>query len=116
MADCKAFLRHLCSELVSVILPHTNQPQPANLEEIGESSAVVLMDRAIRSGTRVTLNCKNRKLRGVVESYTIDEHLGFFVQIALDAGSRWSPQWFQPEHLFPPIHESQAKAITSGAA
>lgn len=116
MADCKAILRQWCSELISVLLPHCNQPQFANLEEIGECSAVVLMDRAIRSGTRVTLNCRSRKLKGIVASYTLDEHLGFFIEILFDAGNLWSPQWFAPEHLLPPLQENRPKAIASGAA
>ena len=116
MANCKAILRQWCSELISVVLPHSSQPESANLEEIGESSVVVLMDRAVRAGTRIALKCRTKMLYGIVASYTIDEHLGFFVEILLDAGNTWSPQWFAPEHLLPPLQEKPPKAITSGAA
>jgi hypothetical protein len=116
MVACKTLLRQLCSELVSVIVPHTTETHSANLEEIGELSAVVLMDHAIRRGTRVTLDCSQRKLNGIVRSCLCDEHLGFFVEIGLDASSRWSSQWFAPEHLLPPMHEIGARVFTSGAA
>lgn len=116
MADCKAILRQWCSELVSVILPQSSEPQAANLEEIGESSALVLMDHAIRAGTHITLKCRNRILKGIVASYTLDEHLGFFIEVLLDAGSVWSPQWFAPQHLLPPITGNKAKAMASSAA
>ena len=116
MADCKAVLRQWCSELVSVILPQAGESQAANLEEIGESSALVLMDHAIRAGTRITLNCRSRMLRGIVASCTLDEHLGFFIEILLDAGSMWSPHWFAPEHLLPPLTAQPPKAMASGAA
>lgn len=71
----------------------------ANLEEIGESSALLLMDRRLSAGSRIRINCKSRELKGIVESCRVNEWLGFFVEVRLDPDSRWSPQWFTPEHL-----------------
>jgi hypothetical protein len=73
----------------------------ANLEEIGESSALVLTETRIRLGTMVALDCKTRELKGIVESCILDEILGFFVEIRLDSECRWSQQWFTPQHLLP---------------
>ena len=50
-----------------------------NLEEIGESSALVLTETKVRRGTKVAIRCKTRELKGVVESCTLHEGLGFFV-------------------------------------
>ena len=94
--------RSLCSQLVSVFHSNGSKPVPAvtaNLEEIGDSSALLLMEKPMRMGSRLRINCKSRELRGTVESCRVNEWLGFFVEIRFDRDSRWSPQWFAPEHL-----------------
>lgn len=116
MASCKAILRQWCSELVSVIVRQGEALLPGNLEEIGESSAVVLMDHSIRTGTPVTIACRARKFNGIVQSFTCDEHLGFFVEILFEPGSHWSPRWFYPRHLLPPMQPKQSKVFSRGAA
>jgi hypothetical protein len=96
--------RRWCSELVSVVCRLDGGWRlavSANLEEIGESSVLVLTQTRIRLGTRITLDCKTRELKGVVESCVLDEILGFFVEIRLDPDCHWSPQWFAPQHLLP---------------
>ena len=94
-------IRYLCSELVSIVRPLAEGPRvlTGNLEEIGESSALVLAERAIPAGSEVRIECQMRELKGVTRSCVVDEHLGFFVEIQLDSGSRWSPLWFAPRHL-----------------
>jgi hypothetical protein len=104
MPDQKPSLRRWCSELVSVLCRHDDGrlfKVPGNLEEIGESSALILTEASIRLGTKVIVACRRHKLRGVVESRSLDEHLGFFVEIRLNTGSQWSQRWFSPEHLLP---------------
>lgn len=71
----------------------------ANLEEIDESSALLLAETPITVGSRVRIRCKNWELRGIADSCRADQWLGFLVEIRLDADSRWSRQWFAPEHL-----------------
>lgn len=71
------------------------------MEEIGKSSALVLTETGIRPGTKVIVDCKTHKLKGVVESRWLDEHLGFFVEIRFNSGCRWSQRQFVPEHLLP---------------
>jgi hypothetical protein len=98
-------LRHLCSELVSIVFPSDKRNPRAlsgNLEEIGEHTAVVLSDAPIKGGSKVRIACQTHALKGVVKSCTFQQWLGFFVEVELDADSQWSPAWFSPQHLFAP--------------
>src|SRR5580693_5798037 len=102
MSDRKPQLRRWCSELVSVICRHDDgrvHKVFGNLEEIGSSSALVLTESGIRPGTKVVVDCKQHQLKGVVQSRSLDEHLGFFVEIRFNAESHWSQRRFTPEHL-----------------
>ena len=87
---------------------------PGNLEEIGESSALVLTENSIPAGTKVRIDCKSRELKGIAESCKVNEWLGFFVEIRLDPDSRWSPKWFAPEHLLTLV-DSQLRRSTEPA-
>jgi len=85
-----------------------------NLEEIGEWSAVVLTDRAIEAGAEVRVRGKGPELKGLVESCTRKAPLGFFVTVRLDAASRWSEQWFAPDHLLElPGYDESPRAMPS---
>lgn len=97
------FRNHLCSELVSVIKLSGNRSVQAlkgNLEEIGEWSALILTQDPLSPGTKVRVRGKVHELKGFVRSCTFDRLLGFFVDIGLEAESRWSEKWFVPQHLF----------------
>ena len=95
--------RHLCSELVSILYaPAVSRPGriiSGNLEEIGESSALVLSDAPIQRGFKVWINCEMHHLKGRVKSCKFHRQLGYFVEVALDPDSCWSPAWFTPKHL-----------------
>jgi hypothetical protein len=95
--------KHLCSELVSVARLSGDRPTrmlDGNLEEIGESSALILLQDAVPIGTKVRVMGKAKELMGRVKSCTFDRVLGYFIEVGLDAQSRWSEKWFIPEHLF----------------
>jgi hypothetical protein len=95
--------QHLCSELVSVVRLAGRRCLKAldgNLEEIGEWSALILMQDAVPTGTKVRVMSKGHELRGSVKSCTIDRLLGFFIEVELELESRWSEKWFVPQHLF----------------
>ena len=97
------FRHHLCSELVSVARlsgRRSAQALDGNLEEIGEWSALILAQDAVPPGTKVRVTGKAHELKGFVRSCTFDRLLGFFIDIGLNAESRWSEKWFVPEHLF----------------
>lgn len=96
------YRNHLCSELVSVARISGGRPAKVlngNLEEIGEWSALILTQDSLPVGTRVRVKGKLHELKGFVRSCLCDPVLGFFVDIGLDAESRWSEKWFVPEHL-----------------
>ncbi|HUA82858.1 MAG TPA: hypothetical protein VMB85_03300 [Bryobacteraceae bacterium] len=90
--------RHLCSELVS-ILYGCGQLISGNLEEIGECSALVLVDSPIRNRSQISIACEKHHLRGVVKSCTFTDVLGYLVEVTLNVDSCWSPRWFTPKHL-----------------
>ena len=102
--QARTFLRkHLCSELVSVARLSGGRPMQVldgNLEEIGDSSALILLLDAVPIGTKVRVMGKAKELMGRVKSCTFDRVLGYFIEVGLDAQSRWSEKWFVPEHLF----------------
>src|SRR2546423_1569631 len=99
----KTVRNHLCSELVSVV-PLSGRSRrrvlDGNLEEIGERSALILVQNPLHNGERVRVTAKGHELIGRVKSCTIDRLLGFFVDIELDQDSLWSEKWFVPQHLF----------------
>ena len=92
--------RHLCSELVSMTCagPGGWYAIAGNLEEIAETSALVLAENRVRPGTKVRIRCETNQLKGVVKSCVHDE-LGYQVKVRLDPDSRWSERWFTPQHL-----------------
>lgn len=111
--------RHLCSELVSIVCACGDGFHRAiygNLEEIGERSALLLADVPIRSSNKVLITCEAYSLRGIVKSCTFDRHLGFLVEVMLDADSLWSPLWFTPQHLLRAFRTQQPKRIRLNAA
>ena len=106
--------RHLCSELVSIACTCGDgfyRAVSANLEEIGERSALLLADAPIRSSLKVLIACEAYHLRGIVKSCTFENPLGFFVEVLLDPDSCWSPIWFTPRHLLQAFRASTPKAI-----
>jgi len=119
MPDRRPVHRHLCSELVSLSCTGKGgQPLSlsGNLEEIGEWSAVVLTESPLPRRTRVRVTCETHQLKGLVRSCTREESLGFFVEVRLDPGSRWSEQWFTPRHLLALCRDLQPKVLHAGAA
>src|SRR5712691_11138611 len=114
-----ASVRHLCSELVSVIYRGKGGRQHSasgNLEEIGEWSTLVLTETPIARRTRVRIACAAHELKGFVRSCTHQKTLGFFVDVRLDQESRWSEQWFTPGHLLTLCRDLQPKVLHRGVA
>lgn len=110
--------RHLCSELVSVICSDQTgwwHAVPGNLEEIAETSALVLTDAHIPRGKKVRIRCETNQLKGVVKSCA-RELLGFLVEVRLDPDSRWSEQWFTPQHLLSLTSKMRTQVFPRGMA
>jgi hypothetical protein len=93
--------RNWCSELVSVVrVSHgCTESIAGNLEEIGERMALVVTETRIPAGSRVHIACKSHVLRGIAESCRFDRMLGYLIEVRLAPASRWSRDWFAPEHL-----------------
>jgi hypothetical protein len=103
--------RYLCSELVNLTFSD-GWAQSANLEEIGENSALVLTEQPVPHGAKLNLNCGSHTLEGMAGACSFDQLLGYFVEIRLDPASRWSPQWFAPEHLLVHDQNMTTRAFT----
>ena len=102
MAKQVSLERHWCSELVSVIRVNrtgASESISGNLEEIGESSAIVLAESPLPIQSRVHIACRTHVLRGVSKACRHDPLLGYFIEIELAPASRWSRAWFSPRHL-----------------
>ena len=100
---------HLCSELVSVSWHDT--ARCGNLEEIGEWTALLLLDDPVPRGAKIRIQCQAHQLCGSVETCTSEPPLGFFVAVRLDPDSRWSEKWFTPQHYLALQCEPVPKAL-----
>ena len=100
---------HMCSELVTVTWE--NGEDCGNLEEIGEWTALVLLENPVPSGTRLRIQCEEHQLKGFVETCISEEGVGFFVGVRLEPDSRWSEKWFAPRHLLVLQSEREAKVF-----
>ena len=121
MATSTPVHRHLCSQMISIteVSNLKARPLPANLEEIGRNSVLVLTSGRVKRGTKVMIHCGNRALKGIARSCRFDPVLGFFVSIRLNWDSRWSPESFIPEHLlfmFGAASRNEPQGFPLGAA
>jgi hypothetical protein len=85
--------------MVSIACAAGSRIISGNLEEIGHRSALVLADAPIHSGASVRITCGMEQLRGIVKSCSLNQPLGFFLEVDLNADSLWWPGWFTPQHL-----------------
>jgi hypothetical protein len=92
-----------CSELVTITNSAASDGESiaGNLEEIGSRNARVLVDSLLPDGAQVLVKTASHCLKGRVISSTFEPHLGYYVDVKLDPGSRWSLTWFKPQHLLP---------------
>lgn len=106
--------RYQCSELVTIMSSpnRRGRPMTGNLEEIATSSAVVLTERPLRSGTKVRIISAKKHLDGIIQDCTLDEALGFFLHVQLAPWSQWSPAEFLPKHFLDLCSERLAKVFT----
>jgi hypothetical protein len=92
---------YLCSELVSITRNDASRSESVqgNLESIGERSAMVLTHAAFPRGTAISIQANSHILRGSVKRCRYDQLLGCYIEVRLKPESRWSEQWFRPQHL-----------------
>lgn len=92
----------MCSEMITVAYedqPGEIRQAVANLEEIASGQAVVLIEDPPNLGAPISLAIQGHDLFGMIRARVHDSVLGWFVFVSLDAASRWSPDWFAPNHL-----------------
>ena len=110
----------MCSELVTVSYPDHSGfrlSQTANLEEIGERSAALLVETPVRRGSALRITCGRNTLEGTVRSCTPVQELGYWMEVLLDGQSHWSERVFMPKHLLRLERGArQGQAIPLGAA
>ena len=95
-------LSNPCSELVSVLYEdrsRSTRSTTANLEQISPNYVVLLSDTRLPPGRPVAVEAQGHDLYGTVESVEMDETLGCFTKVKLDATSRWNGRMFVPEHF-----------------
>ncbi len=96
---------YLCSALVR-LLPREagggKRGLRAVLERIAPATAWLLTERPVGEGSRADLLCGECVLRGTIRECRFDPQLGYSVTLDFDAGSRWSPERFHPEHMTAP--------------
>ena len=90
----------LCSELITVLYTVNGRPlrATANLEEISQSWALVLLDRSPECGSYLSFIAQGQELRGIVKEIRYEPLLGWFACLELDRRSPWSEAWFRPKH------------------
>jgi hypothetical protein len=106
-------LRYLCSELVLIVREDETtdcRKVVGNLEEIAEDNVVVLTDTLLPHGARVRIRCRSHEMKGIVDSSTHQQPLGFFAVVQLQPESRWSENHFAPEHMLAPWKLAEAAA------
>jgi hypothetical protein len=104
MIDRRIETRMLCADLVDFRWKDANGRKKrgvANLEDISVSGACLQVDRPVPLGTTIQITSPTGELSGVVK-YCVFRDIGYFLGIEFDAGVRWSPTDFKPQHLLDP--------------
>lgn len=103
MKERRAEPRLLCSDLIKVCIEGGGEPVEliANLEDISPSGACIQFERPVLAGTRLSLKLGRYKFRGRVRNMKHSE-IGYFAGVQFDAGRKWSPKMYTPQHLFDP--------------
>ena len=97
--------RRLCSQRVSVSCAARDgwsYTIPGNLEEIEQSSCLLLVEAAVPVGKRVRVCCGIYQLDGTVTASQYDDVLGVYVDVQFDSDSQWSERRFKPQHMLTP--------------
>ena len=104
MMDRRIEPRMLCADLVEVEWKEPTGRRRrgmANLEDISQSGACIQMERPIPLGCPMRITYPHGELTGTVK-YCVFREIGYFLGVEFDAGNRWSPRNFRPQHLLDP--------------
>ena len=100
----------MCSQLVTIQCAGWDRAFSGNLEEIDESTALVLADHPVGAGTQIRIQCGMNQLRGAVTN-CLQDALGCFIEVDLDSHTHWSKDWFVPEHFFGITGQASSKVL-----
>ena len=93
-------VRYLCSHLVLLIRPGGSADDcPALLEEISASQALLSAENAVPPGERVAVETEGFSIWVTVDACEQREG-GYILTCAFDAGFRWRPELWAPDHLY----------------
>jgi hypothetical protein len=104
MVNRRIETRMLCSDMVDVRWKDKtgrSRKSMANLEDISLSGACVQIEHPIPLQTALRIRYPKGELMGVVR-YCVYREIGYFLGIEFEAGSRWSAQVYQPQHMLDP--------------
>lgn len=104
MANIRGKKHYLCSELVTAKWHdrfHHAREEIVNLGEIWECGALLETESPIRVETSLRFVGGGMELHGRVTGCSAD-FAGNMVEIEFEEGCRWSPELWEPEHLFDP--------------
>src|SRR4051794_13603393 len=104
--------RLLCAELVEVTWEESlrQQRRVANLEDISPSGLCLHMEKPIAIGTRVGVRYGRGEFVGSVR-YCLFREIGYFLGIEFGESSRWSTEYFRPQHLLNPCEVTDIGAF-----
>jgi hypothetical protein len=100
----------LCSELVWIASGRAGAERKignANLEAISERKLLILAEEPVERGANITICVRSYVLKGVAAACCMDEVLGCYVEVRLAPESRWTEQWFRPEHMLTVAEETR---------
>jgi hypothetical protein len=93
--------RMLCADMIEVSwTEHSGKCQTATalLEDISPSGACLQLEAPVPLYVPIRWTSPNQEFAGVVR-YCHFREIGYFVGVAFSAGTKWSEQAYQPQHL-----------------
>lgn len=101
MEDRRTEARMLCADMVEVRWkPPSGRPQRATalLEDISRSGACLQMEIDVPVGSAIHWESPKQEFAGYVR-YCNYREIGYFVGVEFTAGSKWSQECYEPQHL-----------------
>lgn len=97
--------RMLCADTVDVLWKDQDtgriRRMMANLDDISQFGACLLLDCPIAVKTPLRIEHSNGELTGKVV-YCVMREVGYVTGVEFDPSSKWSQESYRPEHLYDP--------------
>jgi hypothetical protein len=118
LQERRADVRLLCADLVQLIwCDYSGQEKRriANLEDISSCGVSLQLEVPVHVGTHLRIVCDGAELAGTVR-YALYRNDAYFIGVELHEDSRWSIQYFVPEHLLDPRTLAQPPFVIQPSA